>query len=158
MISNTIAIVAGNSEGTYVRSAVTGVVISFGNLNGAVSSNIYPSKNAPRFILGHAVVLAYIVIGIISNIIFYYGLQYENRRRDEGKCDEIILADDPAMVASGRDLKAEAASIRAIEASQAGAIRGLFRRMHVGGGGTYATVEEAKSLKGDQWSGFRYQW
>ncbi|KAI3475880.1 hypothetical protein L1887_62640 [Cichorium endivia] len=29
-----------------------------------------------------------------------------------------------------------------------------MRRLHMGGGGTYATVEEARSLKGDQWSGF----
>ncbi|SPO25664.1 related to allantoate permease [Ustilago trichophora] len=158
MISNTIAIVAGNSEGAYVRSVVTGVVISFGNINGAVSSNIYPKKTGPRFIMGHAVVLAYIVIGIISNTIFYFGLQYENRQRDAGKRDETILADDPAIVASGKDLQAEAARIRSQEAHKAGAIGGLFRRMHVGGGGTYATREEAKSLKGDQVSSFRYRW
>lgn len=158
MISNTIAIVAGNSEGAYVRSVVTGVVISFGNINGAVSSNIYPKKSGPRFIMGHGIVLAYIVIGIISNTIFYFGLQHENRQRDAGKRDETILADDPAMLASGKDLQAEAARIRAQEAQQAGTIGGLFRRLHVGGGGTYATREEAKSLKGDQVSTFRYRW
>lgn len=158
MISNTIAIVAGNSEGAYVRSVVTGVVISFGNINGAVSSNIYPKNTGPRFIMGHSVVLVYIVIGIISNTIFYFGLQYENRQRDAGKRDERILADDTAIVASGRDLRAEAARIRTQEADNAGVIGGLFRRSHVGGGGTYATRDEAKCLKGDQVSSFRYRW
>ncbi|EST05484.2 Major facilitator superfamily [Kalmanozyma brasiliensis GHG001] len=158
MIPNTIAIVAGNSEGAYVRSVVTGVVISFGNINGAVSSNIYPRNTSPRFILGHAVVLAYIAIGLISNAIFYFALQRENRQRDAGKRNETILADDPSMQASGKDLQAEAAQIREREIQQAGALGGLMRRLHLGGGGTYATWEEAKVLKGDQVSTFRYRW
>lgn len=158
MIPNTIAIVAGNSEGAYVRSVVTGIVISFGNINGAVSSNIYPRNTAPRFIMGHAIVLAYICIGIAANVIFYFGLKYENRQRDAGNRTETILADDPAMQASGKDLQAEAAQIRAQEIKQAGTIGGLFRRLHLGGGGTYATWEEAKMLKGDQVSTFRYRW
>lgn len=157
MIPNTIAIVANNSEGAYVRSVVTGVVISFGNINGAVSSNIYPKNTSPRYIMGHAIVLAYIVIGIISNVIFYFGLQYENRQRDAGKRSETILADDPAMLASGKDLHAEAARIRAEEAQHAGAIGGFFRRLHIGGGGTYANWDEARLLKGDQVSTFRYR-
>jgi len=36
LIANTVAIVAGNSEGAYVRSVVTAVVISFGNINGKI--------------------------------------------------------------------------------------------------------------------------
>ncbi|TKY85821.1 hypothetical protein EX895_005362 [Sporisorium graminicola] len=157
MIPNTIAIVANNSEGAYVRSVVLGIVISFGNINGAVSSNIYPKNTSPRFIMGHAIVLAYIVIGIICNIIFYFGLRYENRQREAGKRNETILADDPAMLASGKDLQAEAARIRAQEIHGAGLIGGLYRRLHIGGGGTYATWEEAKMLKGDQVSSFRYR-
>ena len=158
MIPNTIAIVAGNSEGSYVRSTVTAIVISFGNLNGVVSSNIYPKIGAPRYYLGHSVVLGYIVIGIISNIILFFGLRAENRKRDAGHCDETVLADDPALVASGKDLPAEAARIRAQEIQQAGLLGGLRRRFHLAPGGTYATVEEAKSLKGDSYSQFRYKW
>lgn len=158
MIANTIAVVAGNSEGAYVRSVVTGVVISFGNLNGVVSSNIYPSKTAPRFFEGHSVVLGYIVIGIIANTVYYFGTQAENRKREAGHCNETILADDPAIVASGKDLQAEAARIRAQEAQQVGGLAGLRRRLHLAPGGTYATLEEAKRLKGDSWSGFRYKW
>lgn len=158
MIPNNIAIVANNSEGAYVRSVITGVVISFGNINGAVSSNIYPKSSAPRFIMGHAIVLAYIVIGILSNVAFYFGLQYENRQREAGKRSETILADDPAMLASGKDLQTEAARIRAQEIQQASAFRGLMRRLHMGGGGTYATREEAQMLKGDQISSFKYRW
>lgn len=108
--------------------------------------------------MGHAIVLAYIVIGIISNLIFYFGLQYENRQRDAGKRDERILAEDPSMASSGVDLQAEAARIRAEEIQQSGALGGLYKRFHIGGGGTYATVDEARTLKGDQWSGFRYRW
>ena len=108
--------------------------------------------------MGHAIVLAYIVIGILSNVAFYFGLQYENRQREAGKRSETILADDPAMLASGKDLQTEAARIRAQEIQQASAFRGLMRRLHMGGGGTYATREEAQMLKGDQISSFKYRW
>ena len=43
LIPNTIAILSGNTEGSYKRAVSVGMAISFGNLNGAVSSNIYRS-------------------------------------------------------------------------------------------------------------------
>lgn len=41
------------------------MVIGFGNLNGAVSSNIYRAQDAPRYVLGHSVVLGYIALGFV---------------------------------------------------------------------------------------------
>ena len=39
-IPNTIAWVSNNVEGSYKRSVTLAMVISFGNINGAVSSNV----------------------------------------------------------------------------------------------------------------------
>lgn len=39
-IPNVIAWVSNNVEGSYKRSVTLGMVISFGNINGAVSSNV----------------------------------------------------------------------------------------------------------------------
>ncbi|PWZ01220.1 MFS general substrate transporter [Testicularia cyperi] len=157
LIPNTIALVANNVEGSYTRSVVTAVVISFGNINGAVSSNIYPSNTSPRYFLGHGIVLGYIVIGIISSAVFFVGLNYENRQRSEGRHSERILAHEVGAGIDVASLEEEAARIRAKEIREAGFARALLRKFHMGGGGTYATETEAKVMKGDQWSGFRYR-
>ncbi|KAG6841931.1 hypothetical protein C0991_005111 [Blastosporella zonata] len=87
IIPNSVAWVASNVEGTYKRSVTLGIAIGFGNINGAVTANIY---RVSPFRLGHGIVLAYITIGFISTIIFGTFLQRENARRERGERDEII--------------------------------------------------------------------
>ena len=84
----------------------------------------YRARDRPWYRFGHVVVLAYICAGLISSIIFRIFLARENKRRERGERDEIILANGNK---SG-DAK----------------------------NGTFATVEEAKAEKGDNYSGFRY--
>ncbi|KAJ8469795.1 hypothetical protein ONZ45_g16774 [Pleurotus djamor] len=67
VIPNTIAWVSNNVEGSYKRSVSLAMTISFGNINGAVSSNVYRSEDRPWFFLAR-----------------------ENQRRDRGERDEII--------------------------------------------------------------------
>ncbi|KAJ2932770.1 hypothetical protein H1R20_g4327, partial [Candolleomyces eurysporus] len=88
--ANSVAWVANNVEGTYKRSVTLGMAIGFGNLNGAVTANIYRAKDRPWYSLGHAIVLLYITIGLICTIVFATSLQQENSRRDRGERDEII--------------------------------------------------------------------
>jgi len=82
--------VAGNVEGSYKRSVTLGMAIGFGNLNGAVASNVYRAKDAPWYRLGHGIVLAYIAIGWICSLIFIILLRRENTRRDRGERNEVI--------------------------------------------------------------------
>ncbi|KAJ7170477.1 hypothetical protein C8R43DRAFT_981852 [Mycena crocata] len=98
------------------------MIRSRGNLNGAVSSNVYRARDQPWYPLGHGKILLYICVGIIANATFLYLLSRENARRDRGERNEII----------GRVTEAD------------------------NGNGTFATVEEAKTHKGDLWSGYRY--
>jgi len=102
------------------------MVISFGNLNGAVSSNVYRAKDKPWYRLGHGLVLMYISFGLISSILYIILLKRENARRDRGERDEII--ENQVETHDARNEK----------------------------NGRYATVDEAKQDKGDQWSGYRY--
>ncbi|KAN0061787.1 hypothetical protein ACQY0O_005780 [Thecaphora frezii] len=158
MIPNTITLVAGNSEGAYTRAVVMAVVISFGNANGAATSNIYPSRTAPHYQMGHGIVIGYLAMGILASALYYYGVERENRKRDAGLRDERILAHElAAHELVGRDLAAEAAALRAQDAERAGFLERLLIKCHLQSGGTYATVEEAKKLKGDNWSGYRYR-
>ncbi|KAH8102511.1 MFS general substrate transporter [Cristinia sonorae] len=89
-IPNSVAWISGNVEGSYKRSATLGMAIGWGNLNGAVSANVYRAGDKPWYRLGHGIVLAYIVIGFLANIGYYLFIKRENAMRDAGHRDEVI--------------------------------------------------------------------
>ncbi|EKM81780.1 hypothetical protein AGABI1DRAFT_126137 [Agaricus bisporus var. burnettii JB137-S8] len=126
VIPNTIAWVSNNVEGSYKRSVTLAMVISFGNINGAVSSNVYRARDAPWYPLGHGLVLMYIGLGLASNIIMFFFLRRENAARERGERDEII--------GDGT----------------------VFDEKKAQKNGKFATVSDAKREKGDDWSGYRY--
>ncbi|KAL0576229.1 hypothetical protein V5O48_005739 [Marasmius crinis-equi] len=121
VIPNTIAWMSNNVEGSYKRSVSLAMVISFGNINGAVSSNVYRAHDAPWYTLGHGLVLMYIGFGLVSSVIYLLLVKRENARRERGERDEVIKG-------SGGNAK----------------------------NGTFGSVAQAKSEKGDDWSGYRY--
>ncbi|OBZ73553.1 hypothetical protein A0H81_06343 [Grifola frondosa] len=90
-IPNIIAWVSNNVEGSYKRSVTLAMVISFGNINGAVSSNVYRARDTPWYTLGHGIVLMYIGIGLITSVVYLLLLRRENAKRERGERDEIIL-------------------------------------------------------------------
>ncbi|KAJ8474468.1 hypothetical protein ONZ51_g7199 [Trametes cubensis] len=89
-IPNSVAWVSSNVEGSYKRSAVLGMAIGWGNLNGAVTSNVYRSVDKPWYRLGHGIVLAYIAIGWICSLALYIHLRRENAAKERGERDEVI--------------------------------------------------------------------
>ncbi|KAK4173469.1 putative MFS transporter [Triangularia setosa] len=82
----TIAWVANNTDGTYKRGIVLGLVIGWGNLNGLVSCNLW--FGAPRFLAGHITVIGYLVIclGLGSYMLRRY-LFFQNLDREQGVLD-----------------------------------------------------------------------
>ncbi|KAI1756528.1 major facilitator superfamily domain-containing protein [Xylaria castorea] len=85
-ISNTITWMANNTEGVYKRGVVLGFVIGWGNLNGIVSSNIF--FEAPRYLQGHGVILAYMTLFLFGgSLLMTILLRIENKKRREGKRD-----------------------------------------------------------------------
>ncbi|ETW78660.1 major facilitator superfamily [Heterobasidion irregulare TC 32-1] len=125
--------VSNNVEGSYKRSVSLAMVISFGNINGAVSSNVYRARDQPWYTLGHGLVLMYIGLGVIASITYYTFLRRENARRDRGERDEVIDGVD------GEEKEG-------VEEREERARRN----------GRFASVAEAKREKGDEWSGYRY--
>lgn len=121
-IPNTVAWMSNNSEGTYKRSVALAMVISWGNLQGAVSSNVYRANQTPWYPLGHELVLMYIGTGLIATATFRFLLKRENARRDRGERDEIIEGHEGGFEVNGR----------------------------------FASVDDARREKGDEWSGYRY--
>ncbi|KAH0838212.1 MFS general substrate transporter [Lanmaoa asiatica] len=120
--------VASNVEGSYKRGVTLAMAIGWGNINGAVSSNVYRAQDAPWFRLGHGIVLAYIAIGWISSAVFLVQLKLENDRRNRGERDEVIGCGDHL----------EEDIVKAAK------------------NGKYESTSTARAEKGDAWSGFRY--
>ena len=88
-ISNTISWASNNVEGVYKRGVTLGFVIGWGNLNGVVASNIYRGQDQPRYIPGHSVVLAYLVLFLFfGSIVTRVFLARENGKRRRGERDE----------------------------------------------------------------------
>uniref|UniRef100_A0A8H7YAF2 Uncharacterized protein n=1 Tax=Psilocybe cubensis TaxID=181762 RepID=A0A8H7YAF2_PSICU len=100
--ANSVAWVASNVEGSYKRAVTLGMAIGFGNLNGAVTANIYRSQDRPWYRLGHGVVLGYIAVGFLCSIAYAVLLRKENARRDRGERDEVIH-DSPSKYADERN-------------------------------------------------------
>ena len=80
----TITWLANNLSGSYKRSTGMAIQISVGNLGGAMASNFYRAQDAPRYILGHSLSMAFVVAGIITAaaLIITYYLLNNKRERD----------------------------------------------------------------------------
>ncbi|EAW25661.1 putative MFS transporter [Aspergillus fischeri NRRL 181] len=71
-----------NLAGDYKRAAGMALHIGLGNFAGAMSSNFYRSKDAPNYILGHALELGFCMMGIIAVVILRLNYQRINRKRE----------------------------------------------------------------------------
>ncbi|KZV65193.1 MFS general substrate transporter [Peniophora sp. CONT] len=141
LIPNATVWVSNNVEGSYKRSVTIAMVLGFGNINGAVSSNVYRAQDQPWYRFGHGIVLLYIGIGIIFSVVNYAYLRRENATRDRGERDEVI--DSEPEYTAGINVPREKEGAEAREA------RALEN-------GRFATIADAKREKGDAWSGYRY--
>ncbi|EXF85313.1 major facilitator superfamily transporter [Colletotrichum fioriniae PJ7] len=77
-----ISWLSNNLAGSYKRSAGMAVQIGVGNLGGAMASNFYRQKDGPRYILGHALELGFISVGIIAALILIFSYIGINKKRD----------------------------------------------------------------------------
>lgn len=85
-IPNIAAWVANNTEGLYKRGVVIGIVVGCGNINGIVSSNIYLSRESPRFWTGHGTVIAALFLGLLcGSVLMHVLLRIENGKRISGQ-------------------------------------------------------------------------
>ncbi|KZT05887.1 MFS general substrate transporter [Laetiporus sulphureus 93-53] len=82
--------VSGNVEGSYKRGATLAMAIGWGNLNGAVSANIYRAVDKPWYRMGHGIVFTYIAIGWLCSLTFHILLRRENAKREAGERDEVV--------------------------------------------------------------------
>jgi hypothetical protein len=80
---NSITWMNNNVQGVYKRGVAIANFISWANLNGIMSSNVYRQNDAPQYRLGNSIILGYVAVGIVGgSIVNYIFLSIGNRRRD----------------------------------------------------------------------------
>ncbi|KAH0831403.1 hypothetical protein J3R83DRAFT_14070 [Lanmaoa asiatica] len=57
--------------------------IGFGNFSGAIAANVYRQQDSPRFLLGYALELMFVCIGLIVVPILVISYKRINQARDE---------------------------------------------------------------------------
>ncbi|KAI0102926.1 major facilitator superfamily domain-containing protein [Nemania sp. FL0031] len=76
-----IAWLSNNLAGGYKRSAGMAIQIGVGNLGGAFASNFYRQKDAPRYILGHALEIGFTSVGLIAACVLVSNYMRINKKR-----------------------------------------------------------------------------
>lgn len=74
---------ANNLAPSSKRAVGLALLVTIGNFGGFVGSNIFLSKEAPKYPAGFGTCLAVLVVSVITTILLRKSLQRENERRDE---------------------------------------------------------------------------
>ncbi|KAF9736459.1 high-affinity nicotinic acid transporter [Paraphaeosphaeria minitans] len=76
---------SNNLAGSTKRATGQAIQIAMGNLAGApaMASNFYRSKDSPRYILGHALELGFIWMGILAGLFLVWNYTRINKKRAE---------------------------------------------------------------------------
>ncbi|KAH7072659.1 major facilitator superfamily domain-containing protein [Paraphoma chrysanthemicola] len=89
-----MAWISNNVAPHYVRAVAVGVVISIANCSAFIGTFIYLQKDAPKYVLGHAVSLGALVITVILASIQVLYLKWENKKRDRGERDDRLAQEN----------------------------------------------------------------
>lgn len=81
----TLVWLSNNMGGHHKRSISAAMQIGFGNLGGIVASNIYITKQKPRYPVGYGVSLALMWVCAIACTVLAMGMRIENKKRERGE-------------------------------------------------------------------------
>jgi hypothetical protein len=84
---------AMNVSGQTKRAVASGLQITIGNTGAIIGTQIY--RNPPRYLVGHSVALAYMLLNCVVAAALWYTLRRENKKRDR------VATGSNAVVATG---------------------------------------------------------
>lgn len=82
------------------RAVGMAIQMGFGTMGGAAASNFYRSSDAPRYRLGHILVLVFAVIGLVSMATYYIICTKVNAKR-EAEADRVLQYTDEELLDMG---------------------------------------------------------
>lgn len=74
--------ISNNLAGSYKRSAGMAIHIGVGNLAGAMASNFYRAADKPKYILGHALEIGFVFVGLVAVVVLRANYARINKKRD----------------------------------------------------------------------------
>ncbi|KAH8901167.1 putative MFS nicotinic acid transporter Tna1 [Thozetella sp. PMI_491] len=81
-IPGLLALSSNNYAPHSKRAVGMAIQIGFGTMGGAAAANFYFAKDAPRYRLGHSLVLAFVALGLLTTVLYYVLCRRINSRRD----------------------------------------------------------------------------
>ncbi|KAM6512096.1 hypothetical protein FALCPG4_017079 [Fusarium falciforme] len=92
-----LALASNNYAPNTKRAVGMAIQIGFGTMGGAAASNFYRKTDAPRYRLGHGLVLAFVSLGLIMVTAYYIICRRVNKHRDsQGHEAQIMTKEDLA--------------------------------------------------------------
>ncbi|EMD32218.1 hypothetical protein CERSUDRAFT_88143 [Gelatoporia subvermispora B] len=82
-----------NLAGHHRRAVGTAWQIGFGNIGGIIATFSFLAKDAPKYIPGYSVCIAFLCVSIAADIAYFVGVNVENRKR-ASRADEDTLTFD----------------------------------------------------------------
>lgn len=76
------------------------IQMGFGTMGGAAASNFYRGTDAPRYRLGHALVLIFAGLGLAIMVLYYFICRRVNAKR-EGEADSVYQYTSDQLVDMG---------------------------------------------------------
>ncbi|KAJ7638796.1 MFS general substrate transporter [Roridomyces roridus] len=87
-----LSILPNNGSGYYKRATTTALQLAVANSGGFIATNIYTSDQAPTYIRGHSITLAFLIMAWILVAINVLYCMHENKARAEGRRQGNITA------------------------------------------------------------------
>ncbi|OQE69716.1 hypothetical protein PENNAL_c0129G06796 [Penicillium nalgiovense] len=84
-IPGLLALSSNNYAPATKRAVGMAIQIGLGSLGGAAASNFYKKTDAPRYRLGHSLVLAFVALGFLTVVLYYFLCRRINAKRDRGE-------------------------------------------------------------------------
>ncbi|RDX56433.1 MFS general substrate transporter [Lentinus brumalis] len=78
-----------NLGGHHRRAVGTAFQVGFGNIGGIIAVFSFLAKDAPKYIPGYSIAIAFIAISLVANTVYFLGVSWENRRRDRQAADGV---------------------------------------------------------------------
>ncbi|SCZ93505.1 BZ3500_MvSof-1268-A1-R1_Chr6-3g08705 [Microbotryum saponariae] len=104
-VPSMISWLSTNLSGTTKRAVGTGLTLGIASLGGIISSNVYRTVDAPEYLLGHGVLIATSVMGIIASCVYAFLLKRSNAAKDRWHAEQNALPEHQRKVFTVQELR-----------------------------------------------------
>lgn len=84
---------SNNIRGHSRRATGSAIQVSVGQLGGVAGAYIYRQQNAPKYILGHSLALAFLAVAFVTTVLQWWWLKRENAELDRMEQEEGVVGD-----------------------------------------------------------------